>query len=52
MSEQTAPAPLLPIGTPAPEFQAVAGTGEAFSLSQFRGQWVLLAFYPFDFTGG
>ncbi len=44
--------PPLPLGSVAPDFKAVAGTGEEFALSQFLGKRVVLAFYPFDFTGG
>jgi peroxiredoxin len=44
-------APLSP-GTPAPGFTAVSATGEEFTLAQFAGKWVVLAFYPADFTGG
>lgn len=43
---------LLPLGTPAPEFKMVAGTGEDVELTQFRGKKVVLCFYTFDFTGG
>jgi peroxiredoxin Q/BCP len=38
------------VGDHAPEF-ALAGTGgKTYRLSQYRGQWVILAFYPGDFT--
>jgi len=51
--QPTAPAPPpLPLGSPAPSFTAVAGTGEEFTLAQFLGKRVVVAFYPFDFTGG
>jgi peroxiredoxin Q/BCP len=39
-------------GDPAPEFTAVAHTGEQMSLAQFRGQPVVLYFYPKDHTPG
>ncbi len=42
----------LPLGEPTPGFKAVSGTGEEFTLDQFRGKRVVLAFYTFDFTGG
>jgi len=42
------------VGKKAPEFTAQAVIGNAivdnFSLSKFRGQYVLLFFYPLDFT--
>jgi thioredoxin-dependent peroxiredoxin len=38
------------VGDQAPEF-ALAGTGERiYRLSDYRGKWVILAFYPGDFT--
>jgi peroxiredoxin len=42
-----APTALGP-GTPAPEFSLPATTGQALSLSEFRGQPVVLVFYPAD----
>ncbi len=42
----------LPLGQPAPDFKAISGAGEEFTLGQFRGKRVVLAFYTFDFTGG
>lgn len=41
------------VGKPAPDFEAMAFTGSGFKpvkLSDFKGQWVLLCFYPGDFT--
>ena len=40
------------IGSPAPDFTAVSNTGETITLSQFRGQYVVLYFYPKDDTPG
>ncbi|HYU60815.1 MAG TPA: peroxiredoxin [Solirubrobacterales bacterium] len=38
------------VGDPAPEFE-LPGTGSrTYRLSDLRGQWVVLAFYPGDFT--
>ena len=38
------------VGDHAPEF-ALAGTGgRTYRLSQYRGKWAILAFYPGDFT--
>ncbi|HOF87474.1 MAG TPA: thioredoxin-dependent thiol peroxidase [Armatimonadota bacterium] len=39
-------------GQPAPEFTAVTETGEQISLSDYRGKWVVLYFYPRDNTPG
>src|SRR5690349_975602 len=39
-------------GDTAPEFQAVATDGRQVSLSDFRGSYVLLYFYPRDDTPG
>lgn len=41
------------MGTTAPDFTADAVVGKEtkqISLSQYRGKWVLLFFYPLDFT--
>ncbi len=43
----------LRVGKPAPDFEANAyGKGEIskIKLSDYRGQWVMLYFYPGDFT--
>ncbi len=40
-------------GRPAPEFSASAlvdGRFQDVKLSDYRGQWVVLCFYPGDFT--
>lgn len=39
-------------GTPAPDFTLNAQDGKPASLSDFRGHWVVLYFYPKDFTSG
>ena len=39
-------------GTPAPDFQIPDQNGETVSLSSFRGQKVVLYFYPRDNTPG
>lgn len=47
------PAPALPqIGKKAPNFSLPANDGKTYSLKQMRGHWLVLAFYPADFTGG
>jgi len=41
------------VGAPAPEFKAAAYDSGAFreiDLRDYRGQWVVLFFYPADFT--
>ena len=41
------------INAPAPEFTLPTNTGDGeISLSDYRGQWVVLYFYPKDFTSG
>jgi thioredoxin-dependent peroxiredoxin len=39
-------------GTLAPEFTLNSQDGKPLSLRDFRGQWVVLYFYPKDFTSG
>lgn len=57
----TAPVPIakeekqsmIKVGKPAPEFTLSGfyqGKFMNFSLSEFKGKWVLLCFYPGDFT--
>ncbi|XKT74125.1 MAG: thioredoxin-dependent thiol peroxidase [Patescibacteria group bacterium UBA2163] len=40
------------INTPAPEFTLSDQNGNVHTLSQYKGQWVLLYFYPKDDTPG
>jgi peroxiredoxin Q/BCP len=41
------------INQPAPEFTLPTNTGDgSISLADFRGKWVVLYFYPKDFTSG
>lgn len=58
-SQTSAPAAAQPparsaqVGKPAPDFEAnsyAQGGFGALRLSQFRGKWVVLCFYPGDFT--
>jgi peroxiredoxin Q/BCP len=45
--------PQPPLDAPAPEFSLPSTTGEGtVSLSDYRGQWVVVYFYPQDFTPG
>jgi len=39
-------------GTAAPTFKLVTNEGKEASLSDFKGKWVVLYFYPKDFTSG
>lgn len=39
-------------GAAAPDFSLVSHEGKQTSLADYRGQWVVLYFYPKDFTGG
>ena len=43
---------MLEIGTQAPEFTLPDQNGEAHSLADYRGQKVILYFYPKDNTAG
>ena len=42
----------LKINTPAPDFTVKNDKDELISLSQYRGKWVVLYFYPKDNTSG
>jgi len=39
-------------GSPAPDFNLTTGDGSQVSLKDYRGKWVVLYFYPKDFTSG
>jgi peroxiredoxin len=43
--------PVPAVGEPAPDFELVNQFGEPVRLSSFRGQNVVLVFYPFAFSG-
>lgn len=44
---------LMPIvGSPAPDFSLASSDGSQVSLKDLRGKWVVLYFYPKDFTSG
>ena len=40
------------VGVAAPTFKLTTNEGKEANLSDFKGQWVVLYFYPKDFTGG
>ena len=42
----------IEVGQPAPDFSLTSQDGNKVSLSQFKGHWVVLYFYPKDFTSG
>lgn len=51
--ERRSPTVTARVGRPAPDFKAegyLDGDFKAYQLSEFRGRWVLLCFYPGDFT--
>jgi peroxiredoxin Q/BCP len=39
-------------GTSAPDFSLTTNDGSQVSLKDYRGKWVVLYFYPKDFTSG
>ncbi|HEX8139866.1 MAG TPA: peroxiredoxin [Pyrinomonadaceae bacterium] len=48
-----AAAPDIPaVGASAPEFTLTNNEGKPTSLNEYRGKWVVLYFYPKDFTSG
>jgi peroxiredoxin Q/BCP len=40
------------VGKPAPDFSLTTGDGSQLSLKDLKGKWVVLYFYPKDFTSG
>src|SRR3979411_983153 len=40
------------VGSNAPDFQLATNEGNQASLKDYRGKWVVLYFYPKDFTSG
>lgn len=44
--------PLLPVGTEAPDFSLPSSQGGQWHLSEHRGRWVVIYFYPRDMTPG
>ncbi len=44
--------PIPPVGSVAPAFTLNSQDGKPVSLNAYRGKWVVLYFYPKDFTNG
>ena len=42
----------LKVGDPAPDFSLPGSDGKTYTLSQLRGKYVVLAWFPKAFTGG
>src|SRR5258707_10769242 len=40
------------VGVPAPDFTLTSNEGQPTKLQEYRGKWVVLYFYPKDFTSG
>ena len=40
------------VGSPAPDFTLTNNEGKPMTLADFKGKWVVLYFYPKDFTSG
>src|SRR3954471_1409323 len=50
---QAADTPTQPeVGKPAPDFSLTTSDGSNVSLKDFKGKWIVLYFYPKDFTSG
>ncbi len=47
-----APGEVPAVGAAAPSFKLVTNEGKEAKLSDFKGKWVVLYFYPKDFTSG
>jgi peroxiredoxin Q/BCP len=53
LGASTAPDAAVPaVGSQAPDFSLLTNEGHAADLKDFRGKWVVLYFYPKNFTGG
>lgn len=51
--EEARAAPDIPaVGASAPDFTLINNEGQPTSLKDYRGKWVVLYFYPKDFTAG
>lgn len=52
VAADTASSPAPSVGSMAPDFTLTSNEGKPTKLSDFRGKWVVLYFYPKDFTSG
>jgi peroxiredoxin Q/BCP len=52
VSAFNAPSEVPAPGAEAPSFKLITNEGKEASLSDFKGKWVVLYFYPKDFTSG
>ncbi len=52
VTAKATPADIPAVGASAPEFTLTNNEGKPTSLSEYRGKWVVLYFYPKDFTSG
>ena len=53
MDRKEVPMTLAKVGKPAPDFELSgfhAGGFKNFKLSDFKGKWIVVCFYPGDFT--
>jgi peroxiredoxin (alkyl hydroperoxide reductase subunit C) len=51
--QEEVPGMIARVGQPAPDFEAMAFVGDGFKpikLSDYAGHWVVVCFYPGDFT--
>jgi peroxiredoxin Q/BCP len=48
----SSPGEVPTVGAAAPSFKLTTNEGKEASLTDFKGQWVVLYFYPKDFTSG
>lgn len=46
------PSEIPTVGSSAPTFKLTSNEGKEVELKKYRGKWVVLYFYPKDFTGG
>jgi len=52
MAPRIASADELKVGDQAPDFSLPGSDGKTYSLSQLKGKYVVLAWFPKAFTGG
>lgn len=52
VSGQTPATPALKVGDKAPDFSLPGSDGKTHTLSQYKGHYVVLAWFPKAFTGG